>query len=128
LFEPRGPHLWIRFEKAIHTSVIVPAPRVAGGEAATPERNLRTRRPPIFCTRATPIWRRTKTTINGIYNLLRPYSSDKGAAKSGPAAIISLVHTDVLTKANKIKRDCKDSDFHTDVELFGNNWQPWRYD
>jgi len=75
------------------TSVIVPAPRVAGGEAAIPERNRRTKNPPIFCTRATPIWRMIKTAMKGMYKLFRPYSSDNGAAKSGPAAVISNVYS-----------------------------------
>jgi hypothetical protein len=50
LFKTRVPNLQVRMGiyQGEYTSVMVPAPRVAGGEQATPERNRRARNPPIF--------------------------------------------------------------------------------
>lgn len=48
LFKSRTPHLLISQVRKGNTSMIVPAPRVAGGEAATPDRSRRTKNPAIF--------------------------------------------------------------------------------
>jgi hypothetical protein len=36
-----------------------------------------------------------KIPINGMYNLFRPYSSDSGAAKSGPVAKVNQLVTEM---------------------------------
>lgn len=100
--------------------MIVPAPSVAGGEAATPDKKRRTNSPPIFCTRATPIWRIMNTAMKGIYSLFRPYSSDNGAANKGPVALISVDHGMDITEADEIQRDGKNTDLNAYAKVLGN--------
>jgi hypothetical protein len=54
----------------------------------------------MFWTLATPTWSKINTAMNGIYKAFRPYSSESGAAKRGPVAVISTKQGD--TEADEI--------------------------